>query len=181
MRLFLFFLVLAVLSGCDKPSSGLSAAPASAAPAAGRAAQTQAAQEGMSLAGFIDAWSLRQAGTGKHAEQESPPDAEQQMQDRIARFRAAHPRKHSDTDSAAARSAARPGDLAGLRAGDKAALPTTTAPLQAAAAIDPAVQALRQEQMAERIQQFRAARQLQLAQSGMDTNLPAAARPGPHP
>jgi hypothetical protein len=181
MKICPVLLLLATLSGCSKPASEAPAGPASAAPAAGRTAQ--AAKDSVSLAGFIDAWSLRQASTGKQSEHETPPSAEQQMQDRIARFRAAHPRKRSGADAIAAGSASRPGDQAGLREGDKAVL--DAAPPPAPAAIDPVLQARRAAEMADRIQQFRAARQLRLAQSGQNTNLPygapadaAGARPG---
>jgi hypothetical protein len=180
MKLALLLLVLAVLSGCSKPASELAPGPASAVPAAGRTAQARAANDGVSLAGFIDAWSLRQTGTGKHIAGEAPPSAEQQMQDRIARFRAAHPRKRSETDTIAAKSASsRPGDQAGLREGDKAVLEAAMAAPRAPAPIDPAVQALRQEQMAERIQKFRTAQQLRHAASGVNTNLPPGAPAGP--
>lgn len=184
MKLCPVLLLLAALFGCSKPASELPPGPASATPAAGRTAQARTAKDGLSLAGFIDAWSLRQPGAGKQVERASPPSAEQQMQDRIARFRAAHPRKRSGADVIAARSASRPGDQAGLREGDKALLEAATAP-RAPVPIDPAVQARREAEMAERIQKFRAARQLRQAQAGRNTNLPpgapadpAGARPG---
>lgn len=108
--------------------------------------------------------------------QDKLPTPEQQMQDRIARFRAAHPRLRSGAGTPSAAPASRPGDRAGLREGDKAVLGNKTATATAQVAIDPAVQALRQEQMATRIQQFRAAQQVRKAQSGDNKNLP----PGIH-
>jgi len=171
-------LVLAALAGCSKPASEPFPGPASAAPAAGRAAHAKTANDGLSLAGFVDAWSLRRTGAGKQVDKETPPSAEQQMQDRIARFRAAHPRKRSGADTMAARSASRPGDQVGLREGDKAVLEAAAVP-RAPAPVDPAVQALREAQMADRIQKFRAARQLRLAQPGSNTNLPPGAPADP--
>lgn len=112
--------------------------------------------------------------------QDKLPAPEQQMRDRIARFRAAHPRLRSGAGTPSAAPASRPGDRAGLREGDRAVLgnktATATATAPAQVAIDPAVQALRQEQMATRIQQFRAAQQVRKAQSGDNKNLP----PGIH-
>jgi len=182
MKLRPVLLVLTALAGCSKPASEPPPGPASAALAAGRTAHARTANDGLSLAGFVDAWSLRQTGAGKRVDEQNPPSAEQQMQDRIARFRAAHPRKRSGADASAATSSSRPGDQVGLREGDKAALqaaPRLPAP------IDPAVQAQREAEMADRIQKFRAARQLRLAQTGQNTNLPpgapadpAGARPG---
>jgi hypothetical protein len=181
MKLHPFLLVLGVLAGCSKPASEPAPGPASAALAAGQTARAKARDDGLSLAGFVDAWSLRQTRAGKQVD-EKTPSAEQQMQDRIARFRAAHPRKRSGADAGASTSSSRPGDLVGLREGDKAALQSAQ---RAPVPIDPAVQAQREAEMADRIQKFRAARQLRLAQAGQNTNLPpgapadkANARPG---
>jgi hypothetical protein len=181
MKPCLVLLVLAALSGCSRPASESLPGPASSAAAAGPAAQARTAKDGLFLAGFIDAWSLRQAGAGKQVEGETP-SAGEQMQERIARFRAAHPRKRSGADAIPTGPASRPGDQVGPREGDKAAF--EAAP-RAPAPIDPAAQAHRDAEMADRIQKFRAARRLRHAQAGQNTNSPpgapadpAGARPG---